>query len=83
LIKFTFLIDQVGLLDFHLNQPVLNEKKSAWICVVEWNGVSKGSSNVFGVSSLQSGSLAIDFIRTELSAAYPLKAISELGVPLV
>lgn len=52
-----------------------------WICEVIWTGAVEGRVSIYGATSFQSLSLALDHVRREFKVAMPDAQIFEDAAP--
>lgn len=84
-IRFLFVVeDPQGLCAEQrvtISKPVLDASATTWICELSWDGPIVHATRIYGATSLQSLSLAIDLIQSELASALRGRTITESGAP--
>ena len=64
-----------------LRKPVLDARRPMWVCEVSWRGPINETIGIYGATSLQSLSLAINHIQSEMASVFRDHAITECDTP--
>jgi hypothetical protein len=81
--RLEFDLEPGGPLVIELEDPVLAPDRQAWACRVSWSWPQMRRVTIYGASSLQSISLALSVVQSELQALAEGRAVTQAGRPVI
>lgn len=72
---------EVGSVKVRVGQPQPNHALTRWECQVVWEGAAEGNFRIYGATSIQCLTLALQNLQGEMATLFPGKEITEAGVP--